>query len=68
MKNFFQRVNGYVKESYSELAHKVSWPTQQELASSTVVVMIASLIMACVISVIDLSFETIVKIFYSKIF
>jgi preprotein translocase subunit SecE len=68
MKNFFLRVNGYVKESYSELRYKVSWPTQQELASSTVVVMIASLIMAVVIFGIDQVFESIVKIFYSKIF
>jgi preprotein translocase subunit SecE len=68
MNNFFQRVSGYVKESYSELAHKVSWPTQQELASSTVVVMIASLIMAVVIFGIDQFFESIIKIFYSQIF
>jgi preprotein translocase subunit SecE len=68
MKKFFQKISDYIKESYSELVHKVSWPTQQELASSTIVVMTASLLMALVIFGIDLSFESVVKFFYSKIF
>ena len=57
-----------IKESYNELVHKVSWPTSQELSSSTVVVVIASLIMAVVIFIIDFSFENAVTFFYSKIF
>jgi preprotein translocase subunit SecE len=68
MKKFFQRISNYIKESYNELVHKVSWPTRQELSSSTVVVMTASLIMAAVIFVIDFGFENLVKIFYDKIF
>jgi preprotein translocase subunit SecE len=68
MKNFFQRIGDYTKESYNELVHKVSWPTRQELSSSTVVVMTASLLMAAVIFVIDSGFENLVKIFYEKIF
>jgi len=58
----------YIKESYNELVHKVSWPTQQELTSSTVVVMSASLLMAIVLFVIDFSFKSIVHFFYEKIF
>jgi preprotein translocase subunit SecE len=68
MKKFFQRISNYIKESYNELVHKVSWPTRQELSSSTVVVMTASLIMAAVIFVIDFGFENLVKVFYDKIF
>ena len=63
-----KKIINYIKESYNELVHKVSWPTRQELSSSTVVVMTASLIMALVIFAIDFSFESIVKFFYSKIF
>jgi preprotein translocase subunit SecE len=66
--NFFQKIVNYTKESYNELVHKVSWPTQQELASSTIVVMTASLIMAIVVFGIDFVFESTVKFFYSKIF
>jgi len=65
---FFQKIANYTKEAYNELVHKVSWPTQQELASSTIIVMTASLIMAVVIFGIDFVFESMVKFFYSKIF
>jgi preprotein translocase subunit SecE len=58
----------YIKESYNELVHKVSWPTRQELSSSTIVVMTASLIMAVVVFAIDFSFEWIVSNFYKIIF
>ncbi|MCL1937764.1 MAG: preprotein translocase subunit SecE [Candidatus Azobacteroides sp.] len=57
-----------IKESYNELVYKVSWPTTQELSNSAIVVVIASLIMAVVLFVIDFSFENAVKFFYDKIF
>ena len=63
-----KKIINYIKESYNELVHKVSWPTWQELTSSTVVVMTASLIMAVVVFAIDFSFESIVKFFYGIIF
>jgi preprotein translocase subunit SecE len=66
--NIFKRIGDYFKESYNELVHKVSWPTQQELSSSTIVVMSASLIFAIVIFAIDFVFESAVKFFYSNIF
>ena len=62
------KIINYIKESYNELVHKVSWPTQQELTSSTVVVMTASLLMAIVLFAIDFSFKSIVHFFYDKIF
>ena len=46
----------YVKESYYELVNKVSWPTLQEVTSSSVVVLTASVIIALVILVMDLAF------------
>jgi len=63
-----KKIITYVKESVNELVHKVSWPTQQELTSSTVVVMTASLIMAIVLFAIDFSFKSIVHFFYNQIF
>jgi preprotein translocase subunit SecE len=68
MKKFFQKISNYIKESYNELVHKVSWPTRQELSSSTIVVMTASLLMAAVIFVIDFSFENLVDFFYKNVF
>jgi len=53
MKKIFNNRLTDIKESYNELVHKVSWPTQSELASSTIVVMVASIIAALVIWLID---------------
>ena len=55
----------YVKESYNELVHKVTWPTFAQLQNSTVVVMVASLIFAIVILAMDISFENLMKGIYS---
>ncbi len=43
----------YVKSSYDELVHKVSWPTFKELQSSAVVVAVASLVIALIVFVMD---------------
>ena len=55
----------YIKESYKELVEKVSWPTFAQLQSSTIVVMVASLIFALVVLVMDISFENLMKGIYS---
>ncbi len=55
----------YVKESYDELMHKVSWPTWSELQNSAVVVSVAYLIIALVVFFMDKSFEVILEQFYS---
>jgi len=68
MKNFFQKVGNYIKDSYTELVYKVSWPTRAELTSSAVVVLSASLILALVLFAIDLGFENIMTFIYKKIF
>ncbi|HAL63973.1 MAG TPA: preprotein translocase subunit SecE [Bacteroidales bacterium] len=58
------KVVRYVKESYDELMHKVTWPSWSELQNSAVVVSIASLIIALVVFLIDIAFENILKFFY----
>jgi preprotein translocase subunit SecE len=60
------KIKTYFEETYSELVNKVSWPTWQELQSSAIVVMIASLIIALIIFVMDKSFSEIMKIFYNS--
>ena len=55
----------YVKESYNELVNKVTWPTFPQLQNSTIVVMVASLIFALVVLVMDISFENLMKGIYS---
>ena len=65
MKKFFNNRLTDIKESYNELVHKVSWPTKSELANSTIVVMVASIIAALVIWVIDLCIDKIMHIVYN---
>ena len=55
----------YIKSSYNELVNKVSWPTWSELQSSSIVVAIASLIIALVIYLMDQTFSNLMQVFYS---
>jgi len=43
------KVRAYFRESYHELVHKVSWPTWQELQSSTMVVLIATVVITGIV-------------------
>lgn len=54
----------YINESYDELVHKTSWPTWSELQNSAIVVSIASLIIALVVYLMDMSFQSLLKQFY----
>ena len=53
-----------LKESYNELVHKVNWPTRKELSKSAVLVLIASIILALVVWLMDFSFESIMTFVY----
>ena len=50
------KIGEYVKTSYDELMHKVSWPSFKELQSSAVVVAVASLVIALIVFLMDFVF------------
>ena len=54
----------YCKACYSELDHKLTWPTRKELTQSAVVVLSASLIIAIVVWVMDVAFKAIMSSVY----
>ena len=54
-----------IKESYDELVYKVSWPTQKQLVNSSVLVLVASVIIAAFIWVVDKIFNMLMEIIYS---
>lgn len=62
------KVKSYIQDSYNELIHKVSWPTWSELQRSAVIVMVASLIIALIVFVMDLSFESLMDFIYSMFY
>ncbi len=51
------KVSTYLSDVYNELVVKTTWPTWGELFSSARIVMIASVIIAVVILVMDLIFK-----------
>ncbi len=60
-----EKVVNYCKDVYNELVNKTSWPTWKELFSSARIVMIASVIIALVIFVMDFVFEHALKAVYN---
>jgi preprotein translocase subunit SecE len=58
------KVSEYLKESYEELVNKVTWPTWGELQESTIIVMIASLIIAMIIYIVDIAGSSVMGFFY----
>jgi preprotein translocase subunit SecE len=59
------KIKVYLKDVYVELATKVTWPAWKDLQNSAILVMIASIIFAIVVFVMDFSFEYIIKFVYS---
>ena len=60
-----KKKESYIKSSYEELVNKVSWPSWTELQSSSIVVAIASIIIALIIYLMDQTFSSILNVFYS---
>ena len=49
------------KETYNELVHKTTWPSGKELSSSAVIVLVASLMIAVVVYLMDKCFQLIMS-------
>jgi preprotein translocase subunit SecE len=64
MKNPFQSTRIFVGEMVGEL-QKASWPTRTELRDSTVVVIVASLLLGIFTSISDFSLYQVVDLFTS---
>jgi len=57
----------YIKESYTELVEKVTWPTWRELQSSAVLVLVATVIISLVVFGMDQVIGLSLKYFYSSL-
>jgi preprotein translocase subunit SecE len=66
MKNPFQSTRIFVGEMVGEL-QKASWPTRTELRDSTIVVIVASLLLGLFTSISDFSLYQVVDLFTSMI-
>ncbi len=61
-----EKVKDYLLDSVEEVRNKVSWPKFSELQSSAILVLVASLIFALVIGLVDLGFESALAWFYQE--
>lgn len=59
-----EKLTLYIKESYHELVENVTWPTWSELVVNTIVVLIASVIFALIIYVMDIVSNQILSFLY----
>ena len=60
-----RRFINYLKESYTELTKKVTWPAWEKLQNSAMLVLVATLILAVVIWVIDFAFQHLMEFIYA---
>ena len=62
------KIKEYFKDAYTELMHKVTWPTWTELQNSAVLVMVTSLIFALIIAGIDFVFSRAMEFIYGLLY
>lgn len=55
----------YFKESYKELLEKVTWPSWMQLQQSTVIVLVATVIITAMVWLMDFSSNQLLKLIYS---
>jgi preprotein translocase subunit SecE len=59
------KVGLYLRESYNELVHNVTWPPYATLQTNTVLVLIGSAIFALLILMMDFVWKNAVEFIYS---
>jgi preprotein translocase subunit SecE len=59
------KITTYFKESYYELLEKVTWPTWLQLQQSTVIVLVATVIITAMVWIMDFSSNQLLKLIYS---
>jgi preprotein translocase subunit SecE len=60
-----KKIESYLKDSYKELVEKVTWPTWEQLQQSTMIVLVATLLITGVVWVMDFSSNSVLKFVYS---
>ena len=61
------KVTTYLRESYRELVEKVTWPTWLQLQQSTIIVLVATLLITAVVWAMDLVSQSALHFIYSLI-
>lgn len=59
------KISTYFSESYKELVEKVTWPTWGQLQQSTVIVLVATVLITVVVFVMDAISKGLLNLVYS---
>ena len=59
------KVGAYIRDSYKEMIHKVTWPTWEELQQSTMIVLAATIIITAIVALMDFTSNGVLKFIYS---
>ena len=59
------KIGSYIQEAYDELLHKVSWPSWDELQQTTMIVMVALLLVTAVVYGKDLGIKAVLTFIYN---
>jgi preprotein translocase subunit SecE len=59
-----EKLQIYLKESYDELVKNVTWPTWASLQGNAIAVIIAALILALLVFVMDVAAKTALDLIY----
>jgi preprotein translocase subunit SecE len=59
------KISNYFRESYFELTEKVTWPSWIQLQQSTVIVLVATVIITALVWVMDFASQSLLKAIYS---
>lgn len=59
------KFGSYIQAAYDELIHKVSWPSWDELQQTTIIVLVALVIMTIMIFGMDFVSEKVLTLLYN---
>lgn len=58
------KISNYFKESYQELVENVTWPTWVQLQQSTVIVLVATILITAMVFLMDTGSNQLLKLIY----
>ena len=62
------KISTYFRESFKELTEKVTWPNWAQLQQSTMIVLVATLVITALVSLMDLGAGGLLKLVYNELF
>ncbi len=62
------KIANYFKESYKELTEKVTWPNWNQLQQSTMIVLVATLVITAIVYLMDIGIGGALKFVYNQFF